>query len=195
MTNNSEILAVYPSSLFLFPGEDLPLCVFDDALKSIVNDSKKNGSRFGLEFIGNEDHNGWGTIVELKKVLDTNSIGEMVVLVTGVSFFRIQRIEPKCQYHQEAIVEEIELCDYSVNSDLIDMYFDYKSAQNKNENKAYAHINLLDVIKTFNLPSSEKFSYFITSGSEKEQIVLRHLKMLTEITRYETKYDQKFSMN
>jgi len=161
-------IPVYPSSLFPFSGEDLPLCAFDEAIIEIVNEANEKEMYFGLEYVGDSEISGLGTIVKLKSIVDRNKIGEMVVIVTGVSYFKVGVDVQSNKKYRLAEVSAVEFDDVTFSYEIIKMFKSYlKKQNNANYLKINSHLHLIDAMKALNMPSSDKFKFFVAPLDEK----------------------------
>lgn len=195
MENKIDI-PVYPSSLFLFTGEDLPLCAFDESIIDIVNEAHEKNMVFGLEYVGDDRFKGMGTIVKLKSIVDRNKMGEMVVIVTGVNYFKINNDLIKQSKYRFSNVDVLQLTDTTYSFEIINMFKLYlKKQNNSNYNKVNSHLHLVEVMKSLNLPSSDKFRFFNAPIKEKEKFVFNHLRILTQIQHCEDNLHDGFTLN
>jgi ATP-dependent Lon protease len=82
-------LALFPLQLALFPGEHVPLHIFEPRYKQLIAECRDEGARFGIPAFVNGNVSVFGTEVELVRVLQTYDSGEMDIVVRGVRVFKI----------------------------------------------------------------------------------------------------------
>ncbi len=92
-------LALFPLKLALFPGEEIPLHIFEPRYKQLIAECRDDGIPFGIPF-GTPTPTGGnvskvGTEVELVRILDTHDTGEMDIIVRGTRVFRIDDFQPE----------------------------------------------------------------------------------------------------
>ncbi len=82
-------LALFPLQLALFPGEAVPLHIFEPRYKQLINECVSQDIRFGIPAYLDGNIALYGTEVEVSEVLKTYDNGEMDIVVRGTRVFRI----------------------------------------------------------------------------------------------------------
>ena len=82
---------MFPLQLVVFPGEKLPLHVFEPRYKQLVMECRSNGTTFGVPAYIDGAIKDVGTEVELSAIQKTYPRGEMDILCTARGLFRIDR--------------------------------------------------------------------------------------------------------
>lgn len=82
-------LALFPLQLALFPGEQVPLHIFEPRYKQLIAECRDQGTLFGIPAFVQGNVSVYGTEVELVRVLQTYDSGEMDIVVRGVRVFKI----------------------------------------------------------------------------------------------------------
>lgn len=113
MTRQQQTIPLFPLNVVLFPGGFLPLHIFEERYKLMIQRCLDDESEFGvvlirsgLEVGGNAEPHGVGTaarIVNVKKEED----GRMNIMVTGRERFRIDTVVLQ-QPYMEAVVEVVD---------------------------------------------------------------------------------------
>lgn len=81
-------LALFPLQSVVFPGENLPLHIFEDKYSELIDDCERTGMTFGIPaYVDNFME--YGTEVKLSKVVEEYSSGAKDVICTGQRVFRI----------------------------------------------------------------------------------------------------------
>lgn len=88
-------LALFPLQLVLFPGEELPLHIFEPRYKQLIAECRDEGITFGIPALDAGNLSRIGTEVELVRVLETYDTGEMDIVVRGIRVFRIDNLQPE----------------------------------------------------------------------------------------------------
>src|SRR5210317_555201 len=89
MSKNPAILPYFPLSVFLFPGEDIPLRIFEPRYKQLIEDARTKGITFAIPFVIDQDIQEFGCEVRLKDVVAENPGGRMVITVESVAVVKI----------------------------------------------------------------------------------------------------------
>ncbi len=85
-------LPLFPLQSVFYPGETVPLHIFEERYKQLINDCRKEAITFGIPvFINNVMS--YGTEVQLVEVVNTYKNGEMDVVCVGRQVFKILSFE------------------------------------------------------------------------------------------------------
>ncbi len=88
-------LPLFPLSVVVFPGELLPLHIFEPRYRQLIRESVDSRSTFGIPPAIEGRLALFGTEVEVIQVMKTYPSGESDVLTRGVSVFRIDEFKPE----------------------------------------------------------------------------------------------------
>ncbi|MBD0779130.1 LON peptidase substrate-binding domain-containing protein [Maribacter sp. ANRC-HE7] len=81
-------LPLFPLKSIFFPGETVPLHIFEERYKQLIRDCRKEAITFGIPVY--IDHQmAYGTEVQLVEVMNTYEGGEMDVVCVGRQVFRV----------------------------------------------------------------------------------------------------------
>ena len=87
-------LPLFPLQSVFYPGETVPLHIFEERYKQLINDCRKEAITFGIPvFINNAMS--YGTEVQLVEVVNTYKNGEMDVVCVGRQVFKVISFEHK----------------------------------------------------------------------------------------------------
>ncbi len=85
-------LPFFPLQSIFFPGETVPLHIFEERYKQLINDCRSEALTFGIPvFIDNGI--AYGTEVQLVEVVTTYENGEMDVICVARQVFRVETFE------------------------------------------------------------------------------------------------------
>jgi len=85
-------LPLFPLKSIFFPGETVPLHIFEERYKQLIQDCRNEATTFGIPvFI--YDQIAFGTEVQLVEVVNTYEDGEMDVVCVGRQVFKILSFE------------------------------------------------------------------------------------------------------
>ena len=85
------ILPLFPLELAVFPGEVVPLHIFEPRYKQLISECHDNGATFGIPPVIDGQPARFGTELKLERILTTYKTGEMDVLTLGLRAFRLER--------------------------------------------------------------------------------------------------------
>lgn len=161
-----KIVPIFPLGAVLYPGESLPLHIFEDRYRALVRHCLDTESPFGIILKQDEEMEDIGCTALIRNVEQSYEDGRMDIVVEGLERFRIQEIidaEPFIRASIDAISDTGE----DAGSDL-------------NERLIAQHIKLLEVAGRTPSPSRYEgrapLSYFIAHNAgltlEQKQAVL-----------------------
>lgn len=85
-------LPLFPLKSVFFPGETVPLHIFEDRYKQLITDCRREALTFGIPvYINNAIL--YGTEVQLVEVVNTYDSGEMDVVCVARQVFKVQSFE------------------------------------------------------------------------------------------------------
>lgn len=200
MEQKPEILPYFPLSVFLLPGEDIPLRIFEPRYKQLIEDARTSGFTFAIPFVIDDEIQEFGCEVRLKDVVAENPGGRMVITVESIAVVQIisfgKQLEGKL-YAGGAIkrlpgsgpVESEELMGLIENySDHFDK--DFLSCCDR------SIITLQDIMKALNLASDDKYRFIcLHDGEQKEGYLAGQLRYLKMIRKQETQLGNDFGLN
>lgn len=113
-------IPLFPLSLVVFPGESVPLHIFEDRYKQMVSDVRENSplgpdcSRpFGIVLAGDGGHAEIGCAVVIEKVIREYPDGKLDIVTRGTRRFELLKtvdekpyMEAEIQYFDDAASEE-----------------------------------------------------------------------------------------
>lgn len=86
---NPILLAIFPLQLALFPGEAIPLHIFEPRYRQLIADCRDEGIHFGIPTYLGGNLARYSTEVELVEIVKTYDTGEMDIIVRGLRVFRL----------------------------------------------------------------------------------------------------------
>ena len=90
-----EILHIpfFPLNIFLLPGEQLPLHIFESRYRQLFKEAEDNGIEFGLPYEDKELKQGFVSVCRLIRVVKRYESGESDVIVEGRSIAELKDYE------------------------------------------------------------------------------------------------------
>jgi hypothetical protein len=200
MDIKSEILPFFPLSVFLFPGEDIPLRIFEPRYMQLIEEIRDSGNSFAIPYVIGEEMQEFGCEVRLKEVVGENSGGRMVITVEAISLVQIISFNEQLagKLYAGGAVKRLPCSDLIESSDLfeairsyIDQYDDSFLSCCK-----FSSITRQDVMKALNLSSEDKYKFAcMPNGSKKEGYLVGQIKYLKMIREQETLLGNDFGLN
>jgi hypothetical protein len=200
MNTIEKNLAYFPLGISLLPGDDIPLRIFEPRYKQLIKECIEREFTFGIPFVKDREIKNFGTEVQLRQVVAENSLGEMVIVVEGISVFEILSFERNLsnKLYSGGKVRVINTNAVVTNSDLIKSliyytdHFDKEFIKNFLNNQIYTQ----DIAKALNLSSEEKFKYIsLNSPGLQEKFLLLHLNYLMKLREQEKYLNNDFTLN
>ncbi|WP_010517577.1 LON peptidase substrate-binding domain-containing protein [Croceivirga radicis] len=87
-------LPLFPLRSIFYPGETVPLHIFEDRYKQLINDCREEALTFGIPVFFNNTMT-FGTEIQLVEVVNTYAGGEMDVVGVGRQIFKIDTFADK----------------------------------------------------------------------------------------------------
>ncbi len=91
MGETIERFPLFPLGMVLLPREVVPLHIFEDRYKRMIDECLETESAFGIVWMGEDGLRRVGCTAEISRLLDRAEDGQMNILVQGESAFRLQR--------------------------------------------------------------------------------------------------------
>lgn len=200
MTDKQRILPFFPLGVFLLPGEDMPLRIFEPRYLQLIEEAQQEGFTFVIPFRKNDGIKEYGCEVKLQQVVAESDNGNKVITVESLDLVQINTFASQmtgklysCGYVQSlppsAVIKDQILIDLVINfSEHYDN--DFLKSFSGNELRYY------DVIKPLNLSSEDKYN-FIHMNSEKDrvQFLVKQIEYLMLIRNQEKMLDDNFNLN
>ena len=87
-------IPLFPLQTVFFPGETVPLHIFEERYKALIQDCKNDAITFGIPvFIDNVV--AYGTEVQLKEIVNTYADGSMDVVCVARQVFKVVTFDPQ----------------------------------------------------------------------------------------------------
>lgn len=191
----------FPLGVFLLPGEDIPLRIFEPRYMQLIDECKESGISFAIPFVIDDQIQEYGCEVKLQQVVAENPSGRMVVTIEGVSLVKIQSFNENLEgklYAGGAVsfLPEPDLIKDRVLIDLVMNYtehFDNTFLDLTNEQQS---LNFHDLLVALNLSSEEKFKFIMMNDfQQKEQFLIKQINYLKLIRNQEQLLGDEFGLN
>lgn len=193
-------MAMFPLPVFLLPGEEIPLRIFEPRYKQLINECNETGDTFGIPYVSNDNIKSYGSEVELVNIVAKNSLGEMVILIKAIANFHLLNLKEKLpnKLYGGGIIEYIDDRFTTTNPELVvlvkklNLNLDPVMGSLITEDS----VNLMNVAKAIQLDSDEKFAFY-SLRNEKQMVnyLIKRLKFIEHIQLQEKLLENNFSLN
>lgn len=200
MKPKTEIVPFFPLHVFLFPGEDIPLRVFEPRYKQLMEDVRKTGMTFVIPFVVDDEIQECGCEVRLKEVVAENPGGRMVITVESLSVVQVVSFNKQLEgkLYAGGAIRRLP-CEKPIRDKeliaLIQAYaeeFDHDFLKSNDTGS----LSRLEIVKALNLHSDDKFKFICIPGEEqKEEFLAGQLRYLTMIRKQESMLGNDFGLN
>ncbi|CAN5819947.1 LON peptidase substrate-binding domain-containing protein [soil metagenome] len=85
-------IGLFPLGLVLLPGEQVPLHIFEERYKELINQCLDTGSEFGIVLLNSRGTRNVGTRAEVVEVLERYDDGQLDIIVEGTDRFNLLEI-------------------------------------------------------------------------------------------------------
>lgn len=86
-------IPLFPLNVVLFPASKLPLYIFEDRYKKMINDCHSEGSVFGVNFFSNNRIYNTGCTAIIERIVNTTATGEMNIICKGEKRYDLMKYE------------------------------------------------------------------------------------------------------
>ncbi len=93
MSNNRTRIPVFPLGIVLFPESRVPLHIFEERYKKLIDESLKHHSAFGINFVEEDKLHAVGCSARVVEVLERHSDGEIDIVTEGERRYEVLEFE------------------------------------------------------------------------------------------------------
>jgi len=200
MGSTTKYMAMFPLQVFLLPGEEIPLRIFEPRYKQLINECHETGETFGIPYISNDDIKPYGSEVELVNIVAKNSLGEMVILIKAIANFHLLNFKEKLpnKLYGGGIIEYIDDRFTTTNPELVVLV----KKLNLNLDPVMGSlitgdsVNLMNVAKAIQLDSNEKYTFYaLRNEHNMVNYLIKRLRFIEHIQLQEKLLENNFSLN
>lgn len=200
MNKQQKILPFFPLGVFLLPGEDIPLRIFEPRYLQLIEEAKEEGFTFAIPFLKDEEITEYGCEVKLQQVVAESERGQKVITVESVSLLKINNYTTQIagKLYSGGNVETLPLSGIIRNQKLIDLVVNYADHFDKSFLQSFSgqELRYYDIVKSLNLSSEEKYKFVRMSCDEKrENFLIRQIEYLMLIREQEKMLNDDFRLN
>jgi len=200
MDQRTAILPYFPLSVFLFPGEDIPLRIFEPRYKQLIDETRTLGITFAIPFVIEQEIQEFGCEVRLKDVLAEKEGGHMVIVVESVGIIEISTYKKQLEgkLYAGGNIRRIPCDDPVVSKELTELITSYRDQFDKEflNTSGSAPVSRKDLVIALNLSSNEKFKFIcMPEAEQREGFLAGQLRYLCMIRKQEALLGDDFGLN
>ncbi|MGE0076618.1 MAG: LON peptidase substrate-binding domain-containing protein [Bacteroidales bacterium] len=200
MSFSTKSMAMFPLGIFLLPGEEMPLRIFEPRYKQLVNECEENKNTFGIPYVIGDEIKTYGSEVELLNIVAKNEKGEMVILIKGVSNFHLLDFTETLpgKLYGGGIIEYVDDNFTSTNPELAVLVKKIKLNIDPVMGSLFINdsVNLASVAKSMMLNSNEKFAFYALREKDRmEKYLIKRLLYIEQLQTQEKLLENNFTLN
>jgi Lon protease-like protein len=189
--------AIFPLNLFLLPGETSYLHIFEPRYKQLLEDVENDSISFGIYFQGPENKLNIGTMVELDRVINRYSEGELDISVRATRLFRMEWFFENLndKLYPGGEIEWLNFADEPSTDLVFNEFKELMDLKNPNE-IVELPTRTFELAVSLNLRSKEKLELVqMRSHESQENVLLSHIRLQTAIAKQESDSHFNFNLN
>jgi Lon protease-like protein len=195
-----KTIPFFPLGMIILPGEEIPLRVFEPRYKQLINDVLATGDTFGIPYVQDSKIREHGCEVRVSKVVMTAPNGEMVIMIKGVSMFRLIDFNDTLpgKLYSGGRIERQAAKNLSRDTELITLVKDNAPHVPSLETLPVDSqvLDLNELAKALGLSFDEKYQFAsTTSQTNKERYLVCLLKIIQVLRDQEDELDFNFNLN
>ena len=195
-------IPLFPLNIFLLPGEQLPLHIFEPRYRQLFQEAEEEGVRFGLPFEQQEKGVHVVSICKLVKVTKQYDSGERDVIIEAEKVAKLDRFEsvfPKKFYPGGYITAwENHHAEVQPTQKLLKLFTKYVEMRfgAVPDHQNIAHYRLMDVAASIALSNEDKLKFYTQETPQKmEQNLMRSLRYLILLLEQESRIENGIILN
>jgi Lon protease-like protein len=200
MDQPTATIPFFPLSVFLFPGEDIPLHIFEPRYKQLIGESRELGITFAIPFVIQQEIQDFGCEVRLKDVVAEKEGGNMVIVVESLAIVEISSYEKHLgdKLYPGGRIRRIPCDEPIVSDELMDLISSFREQFDQDflASCDRSQISRKDLIIALNLSSDEKYRFIcIPEDEQKETFLAGQLRYLSMIRTQEALLGDDYGLN
>ncbi|MBH19766.1 MAG: hypothetical protein CL851_04980 [Crocinitomicaceae bacterium] len=199
MSNSNYDYGMFPLRIFLFPGEQTTLHIFEPRYLQLVSECLSNNEFFGIPYQGKTTLSELGSLVKVNQILKKYESGELDVLIECQSNFKIHHFQNKNEHKLYPLgsLSKIQKKPFNPNEQLIEHASNYLShlLDDSKESKREELISLNNLTNLVNLTDEEKIKFIGLNETKKNDFLVHKFKFMLILLTQEKMVDQNFYLN
>jgi hypothetical protein len=176
-------LALFPLQLFLLPGETTRLHIFEERYRQLLADCENIQLSFGIPYTRDGYMSGFGSMVELKRVIKRYANGSADIEIEATGIFKIERFFLRMgeKLYPGGEVSLMDQAEVPAASNEIFAAFDAylnESDRPMNSELFSARLTLLDIARLLDVEDEKKLKLLkLDSEEAREKFILSEINL------------------
>ena len=199
MSSSNYDYGMFPLRIFLFPGEQTTLHIFEPRYLQLVSECLSNNEFFGIPYQGKTTLSELGSLVKVNQILKKYESGELDVLIECQSNFKIHHFQNKNEHKLYPLgsLSKIQKKPFNPTEQLIEHASNYLThlLDDSKESKREELISLNNLTNLVNLTDEEKIKFIGLNETKKNDFLVHKFKFMLILLTQEKMVDQNFYLN
>ena len=198
--DNENTIGLFPLRIFLLPGEQTTLHIYEPQYLQLIMDCDKGDVCFGIPFQGKTTLSEFGSLVWVSQILKVYETGELDIMVECKQNFKINTYEHVGEEkdYPQGSVTLLRAMQADPAPDLQQVVGGYLKLLHGEDFKSDFQDNLQmrNIIKMLNLTNEEKVKFMkMVDGNQQNLFLLRKIKFLAILLQQEKNIESNFYLN
>ena len=199
MKSQDNSIGLFPLRIFLLPGEQTTLHIYEPRYLQLINECYKSKNYFGIPFQGKTTLSEYGSLVKIVQILKNYENGELDILVECCQNFKINQFEAKKEnkLYPSGTIALIKDVVFNPDKTLLNQVTLYlKLLLDKDISRDMSDLlSEKNIINVVNLTDDEKIKFLRYNNDKKNEFLNRKIKFMLILLRQEKKVEQNFYLN
>ena len=199
MNSSNYDFGMFPLRIFLFPGEQTTLHIFEPRYLQLVSECLSNNEFFGIPYQGKTTLSELGSLVKVNQILKKYESGELDVLIECQSNFKIHHFQNKNEHKLYPLgsLSKIQKKTFNPSEQLIEHASNYliHLLDDSKESKREELVSLNNLTNLVNLTDEEKIKFIGLNEEKKNDFLVQKFKFMLILLTQEKMVDQNFYLN
>ncbi|MCF8225041.1 MAG: LON peptidase substrate-binding domain-containing protein [Bacteroidales bacterium] len=195
-----KILPFFPLGVFLLPGEDIPLRIFEPKYLQLIEEAKDEGFTFAIPFVRDDEILHYGCEVKLQQLVAETENGRKVITVESVNILKVNSFTSQIagKLYAGGSVQVLSPPGKIQNREVIDLIVAYRDHFDKDfpGSSDLDNLSYFDVVRALQLSSEDKYNFILLDGNAgRDRYLSRQLNYLMLIRKQEKMLNDDFRLN
>lgn len=197
MNKETPQLGYFPLQVFILPGEQLQLTVFEPRYKQLISDCLEEKLTFGIPYAKDDTIGPYGIEVRLKEVLNTYANGELEIIVEGVRIFKLASFSPVMtdKLYAGGEVEWVDLDVYESFLVCDRLYQKWLELQDSPSDEMRSANGWMDMAIQTGLDAEQKMHLIGLPAENRENYLKGQMEMMVAVLRQEKELGERIVYN
>ena len=199
MKNKENTIGLFPLRIFLLPGDQTTLHIYEPRYLQLVNECLEQDICFGIPYQGKTTLSEYGSMVRILQVLKYYENGELDILVECDQNFKINQFEAKKEdkLYPAGTISTIRENIFNPNEGLKNEVSTYlKALLDKDvSNELNDLLSFKSIINVMNLTDDEKVKFLKYNNDKRNEFLLRKVRFMQILLNQEKQVEQNFYLN